>query len=369
MLQFVVDQPQQPIEPPDPDEDESATDLASKLHATERQASSVIEGVYRPLRLPGLHDALGVAARWHTAAQDIEFERRLLLRALLTALPPSAYSLPLACATIDDLDLAPIKVQAVLEALTARRRVDLADAEFRWDHGHDAGAALAPLGPWGGAERHGAPPFGGLSKRQLELASFELLLQGLGASRVLQMQADGDARLPRLRAVAVRLGITGREQRRMLAALRRAEETEEGAARRCALAYRLRALRENLPADFESDGEFYAWQERQAALVGCALHARLRAHAARFEPPEQSPAAGMEALVVRRPPRPAPPRQPSLTLPMVRARMHHGVGGAGLSAVALWGVGRGLRQLTPSCAPPARHPDGGRTPSSWSCCH
>ena len=65
MLQFVVDQPQQPIQPPDPDEDESATDLASKLHATERQASSVIEGVYRPLRLPGLHDALGVAVDAH----------------------------------------------------------------------------------------------------------------------------------------------------------------------------------------------------------------------------------------------------------------------------------------------------------------
>ena len=83
--------------------------LAAELYGAEREAASLILGVYRPLELPGLHDALGVVARWHTAAQDVEFERLLLLRALLTALPPSVYTLPHACSTLDELDLAPIK--------------------------------------------------------------------------------------------------------------------------------------------------------------------------------------------------------------------------------------------------------------------
>ena len=81
--------------------------LAAELYGAEREAASLILGVYRPLELPGLHDALGVVARWHTAAQDVEFERLLLLRALLTALPPSVYTLPHACSTLDELDLAP----------------------------------------------------------------------------------------------------------------------------------------------------------------------------------------------------------------------------------------------------------------------
>ena len=135
--------------------------LAAELYAADREAASLNLGVYRPLELPGLHDALGVVARWHTAAQDVDFERRLLLRALLTALPPSAYSLPPACSTLDDLDLAPIKVQPLIEALTARRRVDLGDPEFRWDESHGA-AGLAPpsCGPWGADGGAAAPAFG-----------------------------------------------------------------------------------------------------------------------------------------------------------------------------------------------------------------
>ena len=134
--------------------------LAAELYGADREAASLNLGVYRPLELPGLHDALGVVARWHTAAQDVDFERRLLLRALLTALPPSVYSLPPACSTLDDLDLAPIKVQPLIEALTARRRVDLGDAEFRWDESQGAAGLAPPGGPWGADGGAAAPAFG-----------------------------------------------------------------------------------------------------------------------------------------------------------------------------------------------------------------
>ena len=40
-----------------------------------------------------------------------------------------------------------------------------------------------------------------------------------------------------------------------------------------------------------------AWQERQAALLGASLHALIWNYASQFDDPEQSPAAGMEALV------------------------------------------------------------------------
>lgn len=152
------------------------TVLASELYMSERGVSNMVPAVYRPLRMPGMHDPLGVVARWHTAAQDIDFERRLLLRALLVALPPGVCKLPQSCLTLDDLDLTPIKVQALLEALTARRRVDLGDAEFRWDLGGHDGSLATGGGPWDAAET-GSPPFSGMSKRQLELASFEALLQ------------------------------------------------------------------------------------------------------------------------------------------------------------------------------------------------
>ncbi|MEC8427621.1 MAG: hypothetical protein VXZ35_04300, partial [Pseudomonadota bacterium] len=155
----------------------------------------------------------------------------------------------------------------------------------------------AGAGPWGVADG-GSPPFGGLSKRQLELASFEALLQALGASRALDMmEGDDKEQVALIKAVATRLGITGRQHRRMMQALRRAEEPGEPAARRCSLTYRLRALQENLPADFDTDHDFFEWLERQAALVGCALHAMLWQFNAEFDDPDQSPAAGMEALV------------------------------------------------------------------------
>ena len=59
--------------------------LAAELYGAEREAASLILGVYRPLELPGLHDALGVVARWHTAAQDVEFERLRLWLAFMHA--------------------------------------------------------------------------------------------------------------------------------------------------------------------------------------------------------------------------------------------------------------------------------------------
>ena len=64
------------------------------------------------------------------------------------------------------------------------------------------------------------------------------------------MDSDDREQMALIRSVATRLGITGRQHRRMLQALRRAEEPDESAARRCSLTYRLRALQENLPADF-----------------------------------------------------------------------------------------------------------------------
>ena len=273
--------------------------LASELYLSERGVSNVVPAVYRPLRMPGMHDPLGVVAQWHAAAQDIDFERRLLLRALLTALPPGVCKLPPSCLTLDDLDLAPIKVQALLEALTARRRIDLGDAEFRWDLGRHDGSLTTGGGPWDAVE-DGSPPFSGMSKRQLELASFEALLQAslsppfalerasqrpqprlappsacpvcpqaLGAGRALDMMEGEDKEKTALiKAVATRLGITGRQHRRMLQALRRAEEPGESAARRCSLTYRLRALQENLPADFG--------KRPRAATACCALP--LRSH-------------------------------------------------------------------------------------------
>ena len=188
--------------------EEDATVLAAELHLAERDGCDVVPAVYRPLRLPGMHDSLGVVARRHLAAQDVDFERRLLLRALLTALPPGVCKLPPACLTLDDLDLAPVKVQAVLEALTARRRIDLGDPEFRWDLGGQAVALAMGGGPWG-ADEHGSPAFGGMSKRQLELASFEVLLQARAAavakdddpyvSHGGQLSAAGARRGPRAR--------------------------------------------------------------------------------------------------------------------------------------------------------------------------
>ena len=242
----------------------------------------------------------GVVVRWQTSVQDVDFERRLLLRALLTALPPSVYTLPQACPTLDDLDLASVKVQPLLEALTVRRRIDLGDTEFCWD-GAQAMAGLAPPpGPWGGADG-GTPAFGGLSKQQLELAAFESLLLAFGASRALQVELEAAAaeeeHAALVRGVAARLGISGRQHRQILAALRRAEEPGETAAQRCSLPYRLRMLRDNLPADFDSDLAFFEWQERQAALIGCALHARLWAFDASSSVPDQNPTAGMGARV------------------------------------------------------------------------
>ena len=67
-LAFVVDPAPLELEL-DGIEAEDAMVLAADLHMSERGDGSVIHGVYKPTRLPGLHDALGVVARWHLAAQ------------------------------------------------------------------------------------------------------------------------------------------------------------------------------------------------------------------------------------------------------------------------------------------------------------
>ena len=103
---------------------EEACSLASLLHPP---APEAIGGNLLPASSDATtdYDALGICAHWHSATQDVDFERKLLLRALLTALPAGACVLPDGCSSLDELDLAPIKVQALLDALAQRQVCDL----------------------------------------------------------------------------------------------------------------------------------------------------------------------------------------------------------------------------------------------------
>ena len=67
--------------------------LCGALHADEIEACDEIRDVLRPPEqrdqpgvAGGMHDYLGICAHWRGATQDIDFERKLLLRALLSAL-------------------------------------------------------------------------------------------------------------------------------------------------------------------------------------------------------------------------------------------------------------------------------------------
>ena len=106
---------------------DSATTLTLELPWTREE---YIAGNLRPYNESG---GFGICGHWHSATQDVDFERKLLLRELLLSLPPGAYVLPSGCASIDEMDLAPLKVQALLEALGQRQRVDLNSSAFRWD--------------------------------------------------------------------------------------------------------------------------------------------------------------------------------------------------------------------------------------------
>ena len=260
----------------------------------------------------------------------MDFERKLLLRALLSSMPKDTYTLPDGCASIDDLDLAPLKVQALLAALGQRRKIDLDSNEFRWDVKQPP-----PKLSWGGSAEEGAlgaslsAPLSGLSKRQLRAASFEALLLALGD--------DADHEGAVVKCVSAQLGIGWRQHKRLHEALHKREpaapapapavpaaaapldgdgeqvttgseavggaqgggdddgadavvdglSAAERAARECSLRHRLELLQRLTPSDFATDIEFYEWQERQAALLGVSLHTLVAMLGEHFDDPEQ----------------------------------------------------------------------------------
>ena len=129
---------------------EDAQALSSILHPP---VPDRLEGSLLPATSNAASDAyaLGICAHWHSATQDVDFERKLLLRALLATLPAGTCLLPSGCASIDELDLAPLKVHALLEALAqGRRGLELTTAEFRWDVKQPP-----PKFVWGGDEPGG----------------------------------------------------------------------------------------------------------------------------------------------------------------------------------------------------------------------
>jgi len=278
-----------------------AEDHVALLHATDDGEKGGLTGIFCPREVDTVHDALGIAARWQGVTQDVDYERKLLVRALLQALPPGFVTLPEGCAALDDFDLAPVKVQPLLEALAARRRIDLATPEFRWDVKQPP-----PTFTWWGSKEEGQdhvpPPYGGLSRRQLEIAALEAVLLAFDETAAASEADQGlvqDRRLA-LRSLAANLGVGSKQKKALEAALSRREELGGGeACGACGVRRRLRVLQANFPADFETDNDFFNFQERQAALIGASLHAMLHNYArdAGFDDIEESPAAGLEALI------------------------------------------------------------------------
>lgn len=309
-----------------PELDDAVT-LASLLHSSAHARRDELVGELLPRATLAMEpdEALGICAHWRDSAQDVDFERKLLLRALLSSLQPGACLLPEGCASLDELDLAPLKVQSLLKSLSARKVVDLGSNQFRWDMKQPP-----PRLAWGGDERESrshSPPWAGLSKRQLQVASYEALLLAVGDELGTSGEddvhtADGtaDSAAETLRCIAAQLGIGSRQHRNIRVALRPATtavppgqapaseasptqsaspapDGNDGALLRCGLRLRLRLLRTTVPADFATDNDFFEWQERQAALLGASLHAALSELADQFDDPECSPAFGMGALV------------------------------------------------------------------------
>ena len=281
-----------------PDADD-ATKLAVELHEGSEQDE--VDGVLLPHFTKKPHDALGICAHWQSATQDVDFERKLLLRALLEALPPGAVVLPEGAGSIAELEMAPFKVQAILEAVRARKRVNLNSPAFRWDVKQPP-----PKLSWGEMGEDPAAgsslAWGGMSKRQLEIASFETLLLSLDQRGVAEadMLAGGGTkeRAAALRAIAKQLGIGAKIHRKLQEALLHERVAVcPSPMERCGLKRRLELLRETTPFDFETDNDFFEWQARQAAVLGASLHTLLAAVAAEFPDPEVSPAAMMHALV------------------------------------------------------------------------
>lgn len=162
--------------------------LLSQLHADVQ--SEAIQGILLPRQVASWNTG-GICEHWRAATQDVDFERKLLLRELLASLPPGAIVLPSECPSLEEMDLAPLKVQPLLEAIGRRQRMDLNSATFRWDLPQPP-----PKLAWGGDEAQGegseAPLWAGLSKRQLHVAAFETLLLALRALEANSAAAAGD---------------------------------------------------------------------------------------------------------------------------------------------------------------------------------
>ena len=160
-------------------------------------------------------EALGIAAHWHAATQDVDFERKLLLRALLSSLPSGVLVLPNGCASLDEIDLSPLKVQTLLDALRQRQTCDLSSAAFRWD-------ARQPPPTLAGLTHL---PFAGLTKRQLDVAAYEALLLSVGAAT-----SARNASSSTVRVVAAQLGIGSRQHRKLESAMGLSPEATAAAA-------------------------------------------------------------------------------------------------------------------------------------------
>ena len=165
---------------------EDAVVLALVLHS-EVSVDEVV-GVLLPQTASTAQEALGITAHWQSATQDIDFERKLLLRALLGALPTSALVLPDDADSVDELDFAAVKVQAILEAIKARRVINLKTAEFRWDVRQPPTKLSWSLMGTPGVGNSLA--WGGMSKRQLELSLFETVLLALDTRCEIAIPAD-----------------------------------------------------------------------------------------------------------------------------------------------------------------------------------
>ena len=405
-------------------------DAAATFAAILYEQDHIIEGSLLPSAAAtefSDHDALGICAHWHSATQDVDFERKLLLRALLNSLPPQAFVLPHGCASLDEVDLAPLKVQSLLEALGAGAVADLNSSMFRWDlkqpppklawggdeHDSAGGGSSGSSGSGGSSSLGGqtaSPPWAGLSKRQLDAASYEALLLAIGPQVEIEggggnggnggrggRDAASDATT--VQTVAAQLGIGIRQHRVLYAAVHRrtqpldgsnahqacaataaaattgaADKDEEAvssaaavsaavaaasvaaaAAGRCGMRQRLALLQTTSPRDFETDNDFFEWQERQAALLGASLHAIVAQLAAEYDDPEQRCVANhCSALALRRNRRlalspslipSANPLAPSVVTPQPRLR--HGRAGRR----ALHGAPRHLAADDPRVGP------------------
>ncbi|KAL1511610.1 hypothetical protein AB1Y20_006404 [Prymnesium parvum] len=244
-----------------PRADDPATSLAAA--AVYRSSAEGLEGILLPYFSTDPLDELGICALWQASTPDVDYERGLLLRALLEALPHNALVLPPNAATVADVPLAPLRVGAILEAVRERRRVDLTAAEFRWD-------APPPRPRGGGAAAGGRRAWGGMSKAQLELCAYETVLLALD-ERDAPPRAEAAAAL---RAIGAQLGV-GKEARAVVALPLLRLGQCASAVERCGLGRRLAYLLEMTPFDFATDNAFFEWQARQAALLGASLHSLL----------------------------------------------------------------------------------------------